>query len=371
MRFFTLVTDAYGGRGGIAKFNRDLLDALSAYPSCREVVVLPRLLPEPIGGELPEKLTYHSEAARGKLRYGFEVLRHTFDTKHTGFDLVICGHINLLPLACVAAWWKRVPLLLIAHGIEVWESSGRPLVRGLLSNVDMFVSVSAFTKQRFLEWAPFDAEQGRVIPDCIDSGPYDPGPKREDLLARYGLENRTILMTLGRLSAAEKYKGHDEILELLPDLSEERPDIAYLICGDGDDRPRLEAKAWHLGVSDRVVFAGYVPEEEKAAHYRLADAFVMPGHGEGFGIVYLEALACGVPVVASRADASREAVRDGMLGEVVDPDDPSDLKRGIRAALAGERGVVPDGLDYFSKERFIERWHQVIDLHAPHVAPHA
>ena len=138
------------------------------------------------------------------------------------------------------------------------------------------------------------------------------------------------------------------------------PDIAYLIAGDGDDRARLEQKAADLGVADRVVFAGYVPETEKADHYRLADAFVMPGRGEGFGIVYLEALACGVPVVASALDASREAVRDGMLGEVVDPDDAASVRRGILAALSTER-KVPEGLTYFSFGQFVKRWHRVVD----------
>ena len=131
------------------------------------------------------------------------------------------------------------------------------------------------------------------------------------------------------------------------------------MCGDGDDRPRLEAKAERLGVNDRVVFAGYVPEEEKEDHYRLADAFVMPGRGEGFGIVYLEAMACGVPVVASSADASREAVRNGQLGSVVDPDDPDDLLRGIHEALDTGR-EVPEGLAYFSYENFEDRWQRLI-----------
>jgi len=164
-------------------------------------------------------------------------------------------------------------------------------------------------------------------------------------------------MTLGRLSSEEQYKGHDEILEVLSDLADEIPDVSYLVCGDGDDRPRLERKAEQLGVADRTVFAGYVPEEEKEDHYRLADAFVMPGRGEGFGIVYLEAMACGVPVVASSADASREAVHDGQLGVVVDPDDSTDLRQGIHRALDAERGV-PDGLEHFSFDAFEERWHQ-------------
>ena len=124
--------------------------------------------------------------------------------------------------------------------------------------------------------------------------------------------------------------------------------MSYLICGDGDDRPRLEAKVRALDLDDRVCFAGYVPEEDKADHYRLADAFVMPGYGEGFGIVYLEALACGVPVVASQADASQEAVRDGLLGAIVDPRDPDDVLAGIRDALSRRGAGVPKGLAYFS-----------------------
>src|SRR5581483_7217747 len=120
------------------------------------------------------------------------------------------------------------------------------------------------------------------------------------------------------------------------------------VVGDGNDRARLEAKAAQLGLSDRVVFAGYVPDEEKADHYRLAAAFVMPGRGAGFGIVYLEAAACGIPVVASKLDASREAVRDGAMGIVVDPDDPDSVKAGILAALATRERCVPRELEYFS-----------------------
>jgi phosphatidylinositol alpha-1,6-mannosyltransferase len=109
------------------------------------------------------------------------------------------------------------------------------------------------------------------------------------------------------------------------------------------------------------VFAGYIPEREKADHYRLADAYVMPGRGEGFGIVYLEALACGVPVVASKLDGSREAVRDGALGILVDPNDAEGIKGGILEALARPKGVVLEGLEYFSYANFEQRAHHIID----------
>ena len=364
MRLLTLVTDAFGGLGGIAKFNRDLLAALCAHPAVSEVVALPRVVAaEPfLTATFPEGLRYRSETAGEKGHYALGVMKAL--ASEGGFDGVVCGHINLLPLAALAAKWKRAPLLLIIHGIDAWEPPAggvmARLAERMLPSVDAFVAVSGVTKERFLGWSGLPESAGHVVPNCIDASDYGPGPKRPDLLARYGLEGRTVLFTLGRLSAAEAYKGFDEVIEALPAVATDVPDIAYLIAGDGDDRARIEQKAADLGVADRVVFAGYVPEAEKADHYRLADAFVMPGRGEGFGIVYLEALACGVPVVASRLDASREAVRDGMLGQVVDPDDPADVRRGILNALETPRGV-PDGLTYFSFEQFRRRWHRVVD----------
>lgn len=356
MRLLAILSDAYGGRGGIARFNRDLLEALCTYPAMEEMVAYPRVVPDPPEA-MPAKLDYCTEAAGGMKAFLQAVGREVWSGRYDG---VICGHIHLLPFAFAAARRGRVPLLLIIHGLEARDPSAQWLANQLVNTVDAFVSVSHFTKRRFVDWSGVDAAKGHVVPNCIDRSQFGEGLVPSYLEKRYGLEGRTILFTLGRLPDQELKKGHDEVLEVLPDLAREIPDIAYLIAGDGPDRSRLEQKAETLGVADRVVFAGYIPEEEKADHYRLADAFVMPGRTEGFGIVYLEALACGVPVVASSADASREAVRDGQLGVIVDPDDDASIKAGIREALARPRGV-PDGLDAFSTERFTERWHRVIE----------
>src|SRR5439155_20996858 len=225
--------------------------------------------------------------------------------------------------------------------------------------VDAFVSVSLLTKQRFLEWAPVCKEQGHIIPDCVDLSKFGPGSKPAVLLDRYGLRGRRVIMTLGRLSAAERYKGIDEVLDILPSLVREMPDLMYLILGDGDDRLRLQEKARTLGLDRHVNFGGFIPEEQKADHLRLADAFVMPGRGEGFGIVYLEAMACGIPVVASKADASCEAVLHGRLGLLADPSNPQYIRTAIREALRRPRGVQRE-LEYFSLDRFVERWHALL-----------
>src|SRR6185312_6414951 len=138
----------------------------------------------------------------------------------------------------------------------------------------------------------------------------------------------------------------------LPDLVGEDPALVYLIAGDGSDRDRLQDKVRRLGLEHHVRFTGMVDEAEKADHFRLADAYVMPSRGEGFGFVLLEALACGIPVVASKADGGREAIRNGELGILVEPGDRDDVKRGIRAALRMARGSVPPGLEAFSFDRF-------------------
>jgi len=146
----------------------------------------------------------------------------------------------------------------------------------------------------------------------------------------------------------------------MPGLLPDHPDLVYLIGGTGPDRPRLEAKAKDLGLAERVIFTGRIAEEEKVAHYHLADAYVMPSRGEGMGIVILEAMAAGVPAMASAKDGSRETMRDGMLGPIVDPDDPASVAAGIRAALARPRGR-PEGLDYFSRESFRQRLSGLLD----------
>jgi glycosyltransferase involved in cell wall biosynthesis len=352
-----LVTDAFGGRGGIAQFNRDLLGALCSHPNVSEVTALPRVIADEKPA-VPARLVYETGSARGKIAYTYHFGKRL--TTRDRFGAVICGHIHLLPLAAIAAWRNRVPLILIIHGIEAWQ---RPRTVGLcrsLQVVDKFVSVSHFTRQRFLEWSALEEKRGCVIPNCVNTSRFCPGPRAEHLVKRYDLAGRQVLMTVARLSSPDRYKGIDEVLELMPSLVQENPNLTYVIAGDGHDRPRLQSKAASLGVAGNVVFTGYIPEEEKADYYRLADVFAMPGRGEGFGIVYLEAMACGIPVVASKADASREAVLEGQLGQMVDPGDLHEIRTAICKALLEPR-VVPRGLEYFSVERFAQRWNAVID----------
>jgi asparagine synthase (glutamine-hydrolysing) len=358
IRVLALVTDAFGGHGGIALYNRDVLSALCEHPGCREVLAIPRLVPNTIG-PLPDGLAFATEGIGGKIKYVRTVLRTL--GKDKDFDVIVCGHINLLPLAYPVSLWLKVPILLEIYGIDAWQPTKSALVNYLAGRVDWFVSISDITSSRFLKWTRLPQLKGFLLPNAIHMEAYGPGEKDQTLLDRYRLSNRTVMMTLGRMVGSERYKGFDLLMDLLPELAERIPDISYLIAGDGPDRPRLEKKAKALGMSDRVIFTGLIPEEEKAAHYRLADVYAMPSRGEGFGFVFLEAMACGIPVVASKLDGSREAVREGTLGVLVNPLDRGDVISGVISALSQQRGVVPEGLEYFSFGNFTGRLHAIID----------
>ena len=358
MKALILVSDAYGGYGGIAKYNRDLINALCARPDCEEVVAIPRHMPFPYP-TLPENLIYDTSGLDSKLRYVLAILKVVL--RDRSFDLVVCAHINLLPIAWLARIWIRAPIVLFIHGIDAWKPTKSCLTNLLAQRIHYLVSVSELTKERFLQWKNYRGKNQFVLHNAIDIGRYTPGARNGELLERYGLGGKTILVTVGRLVGKGRYKGVDEVLQILPELIDEVPNIAYLIVGNGPDRQRLEQKAEALGIADLVTFAGLIQESEIVDHYRLADAFILPGKGEGFGFVYLEAMACGIPVVASKLDGSREAVREGSLGILVDPDDPEDIKAGILRALEQPKGIVPEGLEYFAYEQFQKRWWGIVD----------
>jgi phosphatidylinositol alpha-1,6-mannosyltransferase len=340
LRVLYLATDAYGEHGGIALFSRNLIEALDADDRVAEIVCPPRIARGAIG-PLPPKLNYDLRGLTGRAAYLRTVLGHVLSGR---FDAIIVPHIGLAPIAWAAAKLTGARWALCLHGVEAWPAVASARRRFFGLRADAIVSVSALTLGRFRSWCPVDPARCVVIPNAMDFTSYAPGPRDPVLEARYGLTGKRVILTLGRLDPRERYKGFDEIIELLPELA---PDVTYLIAGKGEDRARLEAKAAALGVADRVVFAGMVPEAEKVATYRLADAYAMPSTGEGFGFVFLEAMACGIPAIASDLDGGREAVREGKLGQVVDPRDREGLKAAIVRALDQPK-CVPDGLDYFA-----------------------
>lgn len=353
MRILLLTPGAYGVNGGIALYNRQIVQAVAAMPEVREVVVLPREIQRDLEA-IPENVRFIADAAGTKIQF----VAHCMRTLETKFDIVICGHINLAPLAVALAARSGARLAMMVYGIDVWERPSRMLVR-MLSSFDAIWTISEFTGARMNEWARLPAEIYTVLPNAIELDRYGMRSVEVDVRKRHALTGRKILLTVARLPGFDRYKGVDEVLECLPDVAKIVKDVSYVIVGEGDDRRRLEEKSRRLGIADRVVFAGYVHEREKADYYRMADLFVLPGRGEGFGFVFLEALACGVPVVGSQIDGSREALRHGLLGELVDPRDLGSVRDAIVRGLRLPKSV-PDGIAFFAWPMFQKRVHAAL-----------
>lgn len=354
MQVLMLLTDGFGGFGGIAKFNRDFLDAMSMSPLVDRVQAWPRLISEPIVGLSPEAVVYRREFAGSRLTFARRALANSF--RGPAFDLVVCGHVNLLPIAWLVARLRGATLALVVHGIEAWRPTRSPLINAFAARVDMLLSVSELTAARFGKWSGVTEERWTILPNSVDTSRFTPKGKPASLLRRYGLDGRRVIMTMGRMAPEERYKGFDEVLEALPELVRRFPDLTYLLVGDGPDRARLEAKAEELSLRDSVIFTGRAPESEKADYFRLADAYVMPSTGEGFGIVFIEAAACGIPVVGGNVDGSREALLQGQLGVLVDPRSTEEIVDAVSTALREKRRVVRNELvEGFSVEAFNAR----------------
>jgi glycosyltransferase involved in cell wall biosynthesis len=360
-----LLVDAFGGRGGIATYNRNLLQALCDYPLMKRVTALPRKVTYR-QEEMPANLDYHLDAAGSKLRYVYACLRTVFSEPR--FDLIICGHIHLMPCARLLGKFYGCPVVPVVYGRDAWEPTPRRIVNYFCQGLESFISIRRLTARHLIEWSRSATEQYYYLPNCIDESKYGVRPRREDLLERYGLIGKTVIATAGRLDSHknERNKGFDEVLEVLPELRKRIPNLAYLVMGDGDDKERLADKAKCLGIQDLVVFTGYVPEADMADYYRLADVFAMPGSNPEFDrypyrFVFLEALACGVPVVGCKLEDLWE-INDPESDLIiqVDPSKKEEIIEGILTALSRPKGVIQQRLEQFYFGRFKARLHEII-----------
>lgn len=348
-----LLTDGFGGHGGIALYNRDMLKALGASELFERIVAVPRIA-GPFEEPVPPGIDWQEQAAGSVRTWVCQALRSAWRSRKGA--PVFAAHINLLPVAALAKAITGGPLVLALYGTEAWSSPSSPLRRWALRFVDEVYAISEVTRSRFLAWSGFDPAHTVLFPNAIHLECYGEGPRDGALARRLDLEpdNGPRLLIFGRMHPTERQKGFDELLEALPLIRERHPGAIAILAGEGGDRPRLERKAAELGLVNHVRFTGMVDEADKAELYRLADVYVMPSYQEGFGYVHLEAMACGTPSVASDLDGAREAVREGMIGEVIDPHDPASIARGVNAALARGRGI-PDGLGYFAWPAFANR----------------
>lgn len=345
MRILALVTDAFGGFGGIAAYNRAFLSALAHQGAT--VTVLPRI---GTAETLPEGIDQRWPVLN---RYGYSASLIQLLARRQSVDFIWCGHLHMAPLAAFAGAFLRKPIWLQIHGIEAWSSPSR-LLRAAADRAALTSAVSRYTRRRFLSWSQVEPERVRVLQNCV-SDRFVPGPKRSEFCVRYGIEGRRVLLTIARLSQSEGYKGIDRVIKVMPQLARRFPGLTYVIGGDGDDAPRLKALALECGVAEHCRFIGRIADDEIVDHHRLADIFVMPSTGEGFGIVYLEAMACGVPAVGLDCDGSLDPLSSSALGRAVSEDCLAEALAELLTAPPPRPTKTPEDLEPFSQAAFAAR----------------
>jgi phosphatidyl-myo-inositol dimannoside synthase len=241
----------------------------------------------------------------------------------------------------------NIPYSVYCYGADVLEFSryplARALVRAIFANSGRIITISAYTAGLIKDlYHPKTVIS--IVNPCIEDRFFDHRPApNEALRRRHGLGGKKVLLTISRLV---ERKGHDVVIKSLPFLRKTVPDIHYLIVGDGPCRARLEALAAETGVAGLVSFCGSVSKGELPDYYCLGNVFVMvprildrKGDVEGFGIVYIEANALGLPVVASRCGGIVDAVEDNSNGLLVN--DPTDARE---VAAACEKVLLNDAL---------------------------
>jgi phosphatidylinositol alpha-1,6-mannosyltransferase len=363
---FTLQT--FSTTGGIQKMTRTLAHALnvlahrnnwdftlwSAYDTEQDL--------------MPQYLPKDKFKAFGINRINFVLKTITAAKKP---DVIIISHINLAIIGLlIKTIHPKCKVLLISHGIEVW----RPLTlfkKIFLKKCDGIICVSNFTKHQMISRHHTDPALCTVLNNAVDPFMRKPESflKPAHLQKKYRITaDDQVIFTLTRLSSSEQYKGHDQVIKAVSLLKLKFPQIKYVLSGQYDhaEEMRLNKLITQYQVGEQVILTGFIQEEELVDHFLLADIFVLPSKKEGFGIVFIEALSCGLPVICGNADGSIDAIANGELGTAIDADNISELETALDYYLQNpinktERQALQHKcLSLFNEANYIDKLKMII-----------
>jgi phosphatidyl-myo-inositol dimannoside synthase len=330
-----IVTTGLGGADGVSELTRQWVEAFAcpaeaegrqgtADPSPRHVEIW-SLTDRSRPPCVPAHMTFRT-AAGSRLRFVALALfnAHRVDQR----TLVAVLHVHLLP-ALLPLMLCGARALTVLLGIEVWKPL-RALEAFALRRAWRVTAISAYTIGRFRKANPDLADVAVSVCHPRVAAPVQPTHAASVSHGAF-VSSRLrgpFALIVGRMSSSERYKGHDVLLDVWPDVCAQVVDATLVIAGGGDDVERLRQRAADAGLGERVVFTGPVADDHLAALYRDAAFFVMPSAGEGFGLVYLEAMRAGKPCIASPG-AAAEIIEDGAHGLIVEPSD----RRAVTAAI--------------------------------------
>ncbi|MDR7550696.1 MAG: glycosyltransferase family 4 protein [Armatimonadota bacterium] len=330
------------GTGGIERVTRTLLRACAELYGPDRVGLVSVWSREGLRG-LPCRVLFQGRPAPGagpacvphpaRLRFALAALRAARRWRRRLVVVVAC-HPHLAPVAWLAARAAGAPWAVWCHGEEVWRPL-RPTVRATLRRADLVVAPSRFTAGLLERMHQVPPNRLAVLPHALPPDlPLAEAGVAQGPDAAGGLLR---VLTVARLVSEHAYKGVDTLLAAWPLVMRSVPGARLVVVGDGPDRPRLEREAARLSLDGRVRFAGRLDDRALAQAYSQAAVFALPvrtrvgreAAGEGFGLVFLEAAAAGLPVVAGNGGAIPEVVRDGETGLLVDPESPEEVAEAI------------------------------------------
>lgn len=326
--FLTLKT--FSHTGGIEKVNRVLMKAGTDIQSSHLI----RFHAKSLYDDAPDEKYITKRRFEG---FNGKLLPFIFASVKKGIkcDVVMFSHINMAFVGLLIKFLNpKTKILLQAHGIEVWGKQSF-LKKAFLKQADLVLPVSEFTKDNLVEHHQLSSHKCVVFHNSLDPffviEPQDAIVKA--LKKKYDIrQGERVLVTLTRLVSSEKYKGYDKVILALAELKKEGQNYKYLILGKYDEQEyqRVSRLIQKLNLTQEVKLCGFIPDEEISSYFSLADLFVMPSQKEGFGIVFIEAMACGLPVIAGNLDGSMDALVNGELGVLINPNDELALITAIK-----------------------------------------
>jgi phosphatidyl-myo-inositol dimannoside synthase len=284
------------------------------------------------------------------------------------WEWLIYNHVGLARAQRMVPRRIRRPYAIVLNGIEVWPPDLDESRKAVLRGASLRLAVSRHTARRVSAVHP---DIGEVVACPLGLLPDREAEGEVDSTLLHRIPPLSVLI-VGRMSSAERYKGHDMLLDAWRSVLDAVPDACLVVVGRGDDSDRLMTRAAQLGLGQHVLFTGFVTEATLRALYRRAAVFAMPSRGEGFGLVYLEAMRAGLPCIGSTADAAGDIIRHGETGFLVDPDDTGDLVDSLRllldnAELRDRFGAA--GLHRFRHEYSYEPYRDRLGAALRHVFP--
>ena len=360
METLVLLTDLFDTMGGIQSFNQSLISTL-------------RELSRSQGWTLRVLVLNDARSRRGGIeafsgshvRFGWAALQASRTA-----DRVLFGHIHFTALSLAMPDTDK---WLIIHGIEAWNPLTRTQRLGL-RKINRVLAVSEFTKARFMEFHGFDLDRCHVLPNTLLSKPLPPrwgkvgmgvtavrgnplprssSTRGEDVIkvrARLGLPAGKMILTVSRLESSERYKCIDQVILAMPAILKREPHAFYVLVGHGTDLDRLKNLAAQTGVGGSMYFADHVSTQDLSLYYESCDLFVLPSLEEGFGIVFLEAMAHAKACIGANAGGVPEVIEDHVTGRLADPRIPNSLARHMMDLLA--RTALRRSMGAAGRERF-------------------